>query len=89
MKTLDSVLDLGQAAIKLPVWCLVKLVHLVLSLTNTFHVLFSIKDQSFICRIRHCCDYVVRLESFEGSKDEHNPVYKDYHGRDAMHCVIT
>ena len=89
MKTLD--LTPGSSSSKATCIMCSNVVHFVPSLTNTFFydVLFSLKDPPFISRIRHCCDYVVRLESFEGSKDEHNPVYKDYHGRDDMPCTVT
>lgn len=37
-------------------------------------------DSALIFRIRAMCDYAVRLESFQGSDKETNPVFKDYHG---------
>ena len=30
--------------------------------------------------VERLCDSVVRLEAFEGSDKESNPLYKDYHG---------
>ena len=31
-------------------------------------------------RLERLCDSVVRLEAFEGSERELNPLYKDFHG---------
>lgn len=45
------------------------------------------EEPSFVSRVRHCCDYVIRLESFEGSKHEHNPLYKEYHGLFHVHKI--
>ncbi|XP_057290380.1 elongator complex protein 4-like isoform X2 [Hydractinia symbiolongicarpus] len=39
-----------------------------------------IQDESYINRLEHCCDTVIRLESFAGSEKEQNPLYKEYHG---------
>ena len=33
-------------------------------------------------RIQRMCDAAVRIESFAGSDQETNPVFKDYHGND-------
>uniref|UniRef100_T1JA61 Elongator complex protein 4 n=1 Tax=Strigamia maritima TaxID=126957 RepID=T1JA61_STRMM len=40
----------------------------------------SWEDSSFISRMRHVCDTVIRLESFAASDKETNPLYKDFHG---------
>ncbi|KAJ7384444.1 Elongator subunit elp4 [Desmophyllum pertusum] len=38
------------------------------------------QDPAFTRRVERLCDTVVKLESFVGSENETNPVYKDYHG---------
>ena len=38
------------------------------------------QDQALISRIYSCVDFVVNLESFQGSDKETNPIFKDYHG---------
>lgn len=37
-------------------------------------------DPALILRLQTLSDFVVRLESFQGSDKETNPVFKDYHG---------
>ncbi|KAK7072136.1 Elongator subunit elp4 [Halocaridina rubra] len=37
-------------------------------------------DPALILRLQSMADFVVRLESFQGSDKETNPVFKDYHG---------
>lgn len=37
-------------------------------------------DTALILRLQSLADFVVRLESFQGSDKETNPVFKDYHG---------
>lgn len=37
-------------------------------------------DPALICRLQSMADFVVRLESFQGSEKETNPIFKDYHG---------
>jgi len=34
--------------------------------------------------VERLCDTVVKLESFVGSENETNPVYKDYHGKQVI-----
>ncbi|XP_078346504.1 elongator complex protein 4-like isoform X2 [Oculina patagonica] len=38
------------------------------------------QDPALTRRVERLCDTVVKLESFVGSENETNPVYKDYHG---------
>ncbi|RMX46083.1 hypothetical protein pdam_00009380 [Pocillopora damicornis] len=38
------------------------------------------QDPALTRRVERLCDTVVKLESFAGSDNETNPVYKDYHG---------
>ena len=38
------------------------------------------QDTALILRLQSLADFVVRLESFQGSDKETNPVFKDYHG---------
>ncbi|XP_022781811.1 elongator complex protein 4-like isoform X3 [Stylophora pistillata] len=38
------------------------------------------QDPALTRRVERFCDTVVKLESFTGSENETNPVYKDYHG---------
>ncbi|KAG7173300.1 elongator complex protein 4-like [Homarus americanus] len=37
-------------------------------------------DPALLLRLQALADFVVRLESFQGSEKETNPVFKDYHG---------
>ena len=37
-------------------------------------------------RIRHCCDVVVRLETFPDF--EENPLCKEYHGKHYKHPLV-
>lgn len=37
-------------------------------------------DPALLLRLQTLADFVVRLESFQGSEKETNPVFKDYHG---------
>lgn len=54
-------------------------------ITISVHYLDSIlittpQDPALTRRVERLCDTVVKLESFAGSDNETNPVYKDYHG---------
>ncbi|XP_059157770.1 elongator complex protein 4-like [Physella acuta] len=42
--------------------------------TTLFH------DKAFIKRVERMCDTVIKLESFAGSPNEKNPLFKEYHG---------
>lgn len=49
---------------------------------NYFELLFLfLQDPALTRRVERLCDTVVKLESFVGSENETNPVYKDYHGK--------
>ena len=42
---------------------------------------FPLQEPALTRRVERLCDTVVKLESFVGSENETNPVYKDYHGK--------
>ena len=42
------------------------------------------QDPALTRRVERLCDTVVKLESFVGSQNETNPVYKDYHGKQVI-----
>ena len=45
------------------------------------YVYFALQDPALTRRVERLCDIVVKLESFVGSENETNPVYRDYHGK--------
>lgn len=42
---------------------------------------FPLQEPALTRRVERLCDTVVKLESFVGSENETNPVYRDYHGK--------
>ena len=56
-----------------------------LQLKNLIGNLFVfLQDPALTRRVERLCDTVVKLESFVGSENETNPVYKDYHGEQVI-----
>ena len=49
---------------------------------------FVLQDTALTRRVERLCDTVVKLESFVGSENETNPVYKDYHGK-CVHFITS
>ena len=49
---------------------------------------FALQDTALTRRVERLCDTVVKLESFVGSENETNPVYKDYHGK-CVHFITS
>lgn len=48
----------------------------------------TLQDRALMGNITRLCDNAIALESFKGSERETNPLYKDYHGKNA-HTLAT
>ncbi len=44
-------------------------------------MILNLQDSGLVRRLERLCDTAVQLESFAGSDQEKNPVYKEYHGK--------
>ena len=53
----------------------------LIAVNNVWFCLSFFKEPALTRRVERLCDTVLKLESFVGSENETNPVYKDYHGK--------